>query len=72
MNYRIGRPDASSRHLVEWVEAEPFGRFCPGYADEFLGRARPLRGPQSTSEVIGIQEVSELLAELLAVRSGGA
>src|SRR4051812_11849567 len=58
-----------SRHLVEWVEPEPFRLKSPSFAEELVGR-EPLQGFEATREVISGDEISEMRAQLL-VRSVG-
>ena len=54
----------SVRHFVERIGIEPFWLRSPCLADELVGR-EALEGLQSTAEVIGADEVVEMLPELL-------
>ena len=53
-----------SRHLVEWVEGEPSWFFRPALADELVGR-EALQRLQAPAEVVGCNEVGEVLSELV-------
>ena len=51
---------------MERVESEAFGLGCPGFADVLVGR-EALESFQSAAEVVGSDEVGEVLAELIVV-----
>ena len=61
------RPPHQSRHLVEWVEGEPSWFFRPALADELVGR-EALQRLQAPAEVVGCNEVGEVLSELVVAR----
>jgi hypothetical protein len=49
---------------VDWVENESLRLFCPEPADELVwGEA--FQGLQSTSEIVGCDEIGEMLFQLL-------
>jgi hypothetical protein len=50
--------------LVERIEREALGLRCPGVADELIGR-EALQGLEPPREVIGLDEVAEVLPELV-------
>src|SRR5215208_3641369 len=56
--------DVQSRHLMEGVEGEPSGFGCPAFADE-LERREAAKGLEAPSEVVGCDEVGEVLPELI-------
>jgi hypothetical protein len=49
---------------VGWIEPESFGLFCPAFADVFV-RCEAFEGLEATTEVVGGDEVSEVLAKLI-------
>ena len=53
-----------SRHLMEWVESEPFWLWCPAFADELV-RREAFEGLEATPEVVGAEEVGEMTSELV-------
>src|SRR5579862_2412301 len=48
---------------MEWVEGEPLWLVCPGFADEFVW-CEAFEGLEAFGEVVGLDEVSEVVAEL--------
>ena len=56
--------DVQARHLVERVEGEAVGLFCPGGADCFIGR-QATESFESPTEIVGVDEVGEMLPELI-------
>ena len=52
--------------MVEWIEPEPFRLDGPSFADELVGR-EALERLQSTPEVVGLDEVAQVLPELVVV-----
>ena len=46
-----------------WIEFESMGLFCPEVADVFVG-CKSSEGLESSSEVVGVDEVSEVLTEV--------
>ncbi len=51
---------------MEWVEDESFGFGRPAFANE-LGGGEALDGLQSSPEVVGVDEVGQMLRELVMV-----
>ena len=49
---------------MEWVEGEPLWLVCPGFADEFVW-CEAFEGLEAFGEVVGLDEVSEVVAELV-------
>ena len=47
-----------------WIEGESFRLFCPGFADELVGR-EAFEGLEPPGEVVGGDEVCEVAAELV-------
>ena len=47
-----------------WIECESFWLFCPTFADVFV-RCEAFEGLEATTEVVGGDEVSEVLAKLI-------
>ena len=47
-----------------WIEFESLGFFCPDVADVFVGRESS-EGLESSGEIVGIDEVGEMLPEVL-------
>lgn len=54
-----------SRHLMG-CEGEPFGFGCPLFADELV-RGEALEGFEPASEVVGVDEVLEMQAQLVVI-----
>jgi len=50
--------------LLERIEGESFGLFCPGFADVFVGR-EAFKGLEPLGEVVGADEVGEVAAQLV-------
>jgi transposase len=50
--------------LLERIEGESFGLFCPGPADVFVGR-ETFKGLEPLGEVVGADEVGEVAAQLV-------
>ena len=46
------RLGVQSRHLMDWIEGEPFGFSCPDFADELV-RRETLEGLQPSAEIVG-------------------
>src|ERR1700722_5835399 len=49
---------------MEWVEDEPLWLVCPGFADEFVW-CEAFESLEAFGEVVGLDEVSEGVAELV-------
>src|SRR6516164_1968676 len=49
---------------MEWIEPELIRVFCPAFADVFVG-GEPAKGFQPFGEVVGGQEVGEMVAKLI-------
>ncbi len=47
-----------------WIEFEALGFFCPGGGDVFVG-CETFEGLESSGEVVGVDEVGEVLPEVL-------
>jgi len=47
-----------------WIESESFGLFCPLFANEFVGR-ETFEGLEATAEIVGGDEVSQVLTKLI-------
>ena len=47
-----------------WIDVESRGVFCPDLADVFIGR-ETIQGLQPTGEVVGVDEVAEVTAQLV-------
>jgi hypothetical protein len=45
---------------MAWIGEKPFGFFLPAFGDIFI-RREPLRGFQAFGEILGMQEVVEVL-----------
>ena len=56
--------DVQAWHLVERVEGEAVGLFCPGGADCFIGR-QATESFESPTEIVDVDEVGEMLPELI-------
>ncbi len=54
-----------------WVEFEALRLFCPDRGDVFV-RCEPFEGLESSGEVVGVDEVGEMLSELLVGLVGEA
>ena len=52
--------------MVEWIEPELLRVFCPAFADVFV-RREPSQGFQPLGEVIGRQEIGEMIAKLIVI-----
>ncbi len=50
--------------MVERIKGEAFGLVCPGAANGFVG-GEALQGFEAAGEVVGIDEVAEMLPELI-------
>ena len=50
--------------MLERIEGESFGLFCPGPADVFVGR-ETFKGLEPLGEVVGADEVGEVAAQLV-------
>ena len=55
-----------SRHLMGWIDDESIRLCSPSFADELVGR-EPFEGLQSAAEIIGVDEVLEMAAQLVVV-----
>ena len=51
---------------MDWFELESFGFDCPLLADELVGR-EALEGFEPASEIVGVEEVGEVAAQLVVV-----
>jgi hypothetical protein len=51
---------------MDWLELESFGLDCPLLADELVGR-EALEGFELSSEIVGVEEVGEVAAQLVVV-----
>ena len=51
---------------MDWLELESFGLDCPLLADELVGR-EALEGFEPSSEIVGVEEVGEVAAQLVVV-----
>ena len=51
---------------MDWIQREPFRFDCPLFAYELIGR-EALEGLQSSPEVVGADDVGEVLAQLVVV-----
>ena len=51
---------------MDRVKGEPFGFDCPLFADELVGR-EAFEGLQSSPEIVGADEVGEVLAQLVVI-----
>ena len=51
---------------MDWFELELFGLDCPLLADELVGR-EALEGFEPASEIVGVEEVGEVAAQLVVV-----
>jgi hypothetical protein len=49
---------------MDWIEDESIRFSCPAFADVFVGR-EALKGLEPAGEVVGGDEVGEVLAELV-------
>ena len=49
-----------------WIEPEPFGLFCPDFADELIG-CQALEGLEPAREIVGRDEVGEVSAQLIVI-----
>ena len=56
---------------MERVEVESFGLFCPGFADELVGR-EAFEGLEPSGEVVGVDEVCEVASSWRGCRSDSA
>ena len=55
-----------SRHLMDWIERESFGLFCPAFADEVVRREAAKR-LEATAEIVRGDEVAEMDLELVVI-----
>jgi hypothetical protein len=51
---------------MDWLELESFGLDCPLLADELVGR-EAFEGFEPASEIVGVEEVGEVTAQLVVV-----
>src|SRR5712671_7543746 len=51
---------------MDWLELESFGLDCPLLADELVGR-EAVEGFEPSSEIVGVEEVGEVAAQLVVV-----
>lgn len=52
--------------MIDWIEPEAFGLVCPAFADVFVG-CQPVQRLEATPEIVGFDEVLQVLAELIVV-----
>jgi hypothetical protein len=51
---------------VDWVQIESFRLICPAFADELVW-GQPFEGLKTAGEVVGIDEVCEVLPQLIVI-----
>ena len=52
--------------MLERIEIEPFGFDCPSFADELV-RGETFEGLEPTAEIIGVDEIGEMSAQLVVI-----
>ena len=52
--------------MLERIKIEPFGFDCPSFADELV-RGETFEGLEPTAEIIGVDEIGEIAAQLVVI-----